>query len=200
MLTRVDQTTFGTPRGNCFAACVASILGLDVADVPNFCYLYEDVEWYEKFLEWLKPRGFGALTQQFPGDPDPFFAWAARCAPSIPWIAGGSTERGLHCTVYVGTELWHDPNPHFGRRGLDEVHDATFLLTDFVTPRPNELVPSGPLKCPGGMALCPACGGAKTRVGPNLCWEGWHDMTSEVGHDFVRTAGGHCGACGYGHK
>jgi hypothetical protein len=56
------------------------------------------------------------------------------------------------------------------------------------------------LRCPGGMALCPACGGAKPRVGPNRCWEGWHDLPAHTAHDFEQVAGGHCGVCGYGHK
>lgn len=142
MLTRVDQTTFGIPRGNCFAACVASILGLDVPVpgstvistcdcVPNFCYLYEDTEWYEKFLEWLKPRGLAALTNEFPGDPEGFLTWVRRCAPAVPWIANGATDRGPHCCVYVGGTLWHDPNPRHGRTGLDAVEGSTFILTDF---------------------------------------------------------------------
>lgn len=141
MLTKVDQTTFGVPHGNCFAACVASLLGLKVRSaietvdteihVPNFCYLYEDHEWYDKFLEWLKPRGYAALTQEFPGDSESFFAWVRRCAPAIPWIAGGPTPRGPHCCVYVGDTLWHDPNPRHGRSGLIDVENATFLLPDF---------------------------------------------------------------------
>lgn len=155
MLTKIDQNTFGVPRGNCFAACVASILGLklrsptDVSPepfmdffVPNFCYLYEDVEWYDRFIEWLKPRGFGALTQEFPGDPDPFFDWVHRCAATVPWIAGGSTQRGPHCCVYVGDSLWHDPNPRHGRSGLAAVESATFLLPDFGISEAHRVTPA----------------------------------------------------------
>lgn len=134
MIQLVDQTTFGNPLGNCFAACVASLLGLPVKEVPNFCYLYEDAEWYDEFLKWLKPRGWAALTQEFGADPEGLFAWIDRCAPGIPYIAGGPTSRGMHCVLYLGRVLLHDPNPHArksDRVGLDSVHDATFLLPDF---------------------------------------------------------------------
>jgi len=143
MLTKVDQNTFGVPRGNCFAACVASLLGLKLRPpheigphdselyVPNFCYLYEDTQWYDEFIKWLKPRGYAPLTQEFPGDSAGFFAWVRRSAAHIPYIAGGPTSRGPHCCVYIGDSLWHDPNPRHGRKGLDEVENATFLLPDF---------------------------------------------------------------------
>lgn len=127
-MRRVDQTEFGVGKGNCFAACVATILGLDIESVPNFCGEHEDDKWYMEFVNWLAVRGLAPLTQQFPGDPDSFMAWVMKCAPKVPWIAGGPTDRGLHCCVYVGDKLFHDPNPNFGRQGLQTVDDATFLL------------------------------------------------------------------------
>ena len=33
----VDQTTFGSPHGNCFQAGVASALELPLEEVPHFC-------------------------------------------------------------------------------------------------------------------------------------------------------------------
>lgn len=131
----VDQTVFGDGKGNCFAACVATILELNIESVPNFCALYPEADgtWYREFINWLAPRGLAPLTQQFPGDPDNFMRWVEKCAPKIPWIAGGPTDRGLHCCVYVGPELFHDPNPNHGRKGLDAVDDATFLLCQSFT-------------------------------------------------------------------
>jgi hypothetical protein len=129
----VDQTLFGVGEGNCFAACVASILELNLDSVPNFCADNADTEWYMQFIKWLAPRGLAPLTQQFPGDPDNFMAWVRKCAPRIPWIAGGPTERGMHCCVYVGDQLVHDPNPNHGRKGLDAVDDATYILTESFT-------------------------------------------------------------------
>lgn len=135
-MTPVDQTKFGGPtapdgeRGDCFAACVATILSWPLIDVPNFCGLYSAEEWYGKFVQYLAEHGMGALTQNFTGDPESFFKWVDMCAPNIPYIAGGPASRGhLHCCVYVGRHLWHDPHP--SREGLLELQDATYILTDF---------------------------------------------------------------------
>lgn len=126
----VDQTVYGVGTGNCFAACVASILAIELDYVPNFCALYTDDTWYNEFIKWTHARGLAPLTQMFPGDPDNFMSWVRKCAPRIPWIAGGPTERGMHCCVYIGDQLAHDPNPLHGRNGLDDVEQATFLLTE----------------------------------------------------------------------
>lgn len=124
----IDQTVFGVGKGNCFSACVATILELDLDSVPNFSALYTDETWYLEFVKWLAPRGLAPLTQQFPGDPDSFMSWVRTCAPKVPWIAGGPTDRGMHCCVYLGDQLLHDPNSMHGRKGLDEVEMATFIL------------------------------------------------------------------------
>lgn len=133
----VDQTVFGEGKGNCFAACVASILEIPLEEVPNFCGLHPEPDgtWYREFLRWLSERGLAAMTQQFPGDPDSFMSWVRTCAPNIPWIAGGPTDRGLHCCVYVGDRLAHDPNPNHDRKGLDTVDDATFILSELYAMR-----------------------------------------------------------------
>ena len=46
----VDQTILTAPGGNCFAACVASILELPLADVPNFC---SEERWWNALQIWL---------------------------------------------------------------------------------------------------------------------------------------------------
>ncbi len=128
----VDQTLFGDGVGNCFAACVATILGEPLALVPNFCADGGDV-WYQKFAEWLNGRGFAPLTFCFPDEKsfEPHAEWATKLGPNVPWIACGDTPRGKHAVVYVGDKLFHDPNPNFGRTGIDRVEDATLLLSAF---------------------------------------------------------------------
>lgn len=41
----VDQTTFGFPGGNCFSACIASLLEMPLDDVPYFMH----GDWYDAF-------------------------------------------------------------------------------------------------------------------------------------------------------
>lgn len=56
----VDQTIFPTegphsPIGNCFQACVASLLELELDKVPHFMLTPDD--WYSPFVSWLQDRG-----------------------------------------------------------------------------------------------------------------------------------------------
>src|SRR5687768_10683453 len=48
----VDQTLFGVGVGNCFPACVSTITGIPLADIPNFCALYAGPDWYAHFQRW----------------------------------------------------------------------------------------------------------------------------------------------------
>lgn len=111
----VDQTKFGSPDGNCFQASVASILELPLEEVPDF----DGDDWYEKFTEWLKPRGFYPLTFKM-GEWKP--------PPDAYTIFGGKSPRGdwLHAVVGIGGEVAHDPHPD--RTGLLTLDDATLLI------------------------------------------------------------------------
>ena len=61
----VYQTQFGMPNGNCFAACVASILELKIEDIPNFCAI-GDENWLQLASNWmLKHAEMRILSIQF---------------------------------------------------------------------------------------------------------------------------------------
>lgn len=110
----VDQTIFGDGKGNCFAACVASILELPIEEVPNFCEGWDE-EWFDKYQEWLRPHGFSVVM---------LVAWSEwKPNPGQLCTMGGKSPRGDfdHCVVGEWTgEEWrvvHDPHP--SRAGLD---------------------------------------------------------------------------------
>jgi hypothetical protein len=117
----VTQTLFGRAEGNCLAACVASILELDIADVPNFCADQSDGSWLRKLADWLAEEGMCAVHASFV-DGDPGVVPAPEdLATMASWmklrrigfaIVSGYTERGLsHSTVWFDGELVHDPHP-----------------------------------------------------------------------------------------
>ena len=103
----VMQTQFGSPRGNCFAACIASILEVPLRTVPNFC---EQENWREATNEWLKPMGLCYLDVTLPGD--------ARDELVRFWqfhVISGDGPRGLrHSVVGFAGEIVHDPHPDGG--------------------------------------------------------------------------------------
>lgn len=55
----VEQTILSPPDGNCFAACVASILELPVESVPNF--RTEGHGWWHEWQRWLEPHNLALL-------------------------------------------------------------------------------------------------------------------------------------------
>lgn len=107
----VDQTTFGMPGGNCWSACVASLLDLSIEEVP---YFLDD--WPRAFDEWALARGFYTLTT----DCDHF-------TPPGLHILGGQSPRDIsHAVVAHGDRIVHDPHP--GRGGLRVREKCTMLI------------------------------------------------------------------------
>ncbi len=115
-MTPVDQTKFGMPEGNCFAACVATIFGLPLESVPHFMHLAED--WFESFRKW----SIEALGHE------PVLITAGIEERLVaPTIVSGPAARGIdHSTVWVSGKLFHDPHP--SRAGLLSVMDICLFV------------------------------------------------------------------------
>lgn len=117
---RIMQTKMGG-KGNCQSACIAMMLGLPLADVPDFAALYEDAADYRREMrDWFAMRGLQILT-----------FGAAQDTPQIPvcgyCIVGGKTPRGLpHAVIFRNGEIWHDPHPD--QSGLTEIVDFDLIL------------------------------------------------------------------------
>ncbi len=130
-MRRVDQTLFGVGVGNCWPACLATITGIPLENIPNFCQLYAEDRWYLKAVEWLRPLGLAPWSTLIDEGKD-VPSWISNQFAEIPWIATGRTPRGNHSCVYIGGHLYHDPNPC--RAGLDDIIDGTFFLSTQVRP------------------------------------------------------------------
>ena len=117
----VDQTVFVVPGGNCFSACVASLLELPLNEVPYF--MGDDPPgqpsaWFERLSEWLKAHGYWAIQIQLNTD------WR----PDGLCILSGKSPRGdfLHSVVANGTEVVHDPHP--SREGVLSRDNVVILV------------------------------------------------------------------------
>lgn len=118
----VDQTitgggdAFGEPHGNCFQACIASLL-----ELPHFCDGRDD--WYGAFTSWCIERGFEPMLFKTSKD-----GWL----PAGLHILSGQSPRkpdhpnALHAVVARGREIIHDPNPT--RMGLLSFVDTIVLV------------------------------------------------------------------------
>lgn len=106
----VDQTTYGPNDGNCFSACIASILEIPLAEVPRFMNVSAAL------MRWLAERGLSATLY-----------YSDEFVPPGYSIAAGPSKRfagRMHACVAFDGVVVHDP--HFSREGLP------FGIVDYV--------------------------------------------------------------------
>ena len=105
----------GIGNGDCYAACLASLLDLPLWMVPPFDQMFGrgNGEWRERSEEWLQ-RMFRKKLVRTEGHP----------VQSLPlpefYIANGMAARGVyHSTIWTKGRMVHDPHP--SGSGLKEV-------------------------------------------------------------------------------
>lgn len=115
----VDQTIFGPPTGNCWAACVASVMERPLWTVPNFVVKYSTGHgsYYQDFTDWVVSQGWAVVTCHAPIDVGFGFQAPRRTLT----IATGLSPRAKnflkypemqHCIVQeAGGRVVHDPHP-----------------------------------------------------------------------------------------
>lgn len=116
----VLQSRFeGDRGGNCFSACVASLLDLPLVEVPDFPDSAEHF-WFAEFVDWCAERNVGVIY--FPGNYTKGLFSEVLCIES--WSITESeeilhsvvarlflTERAGRTKWLYGSEVIHDPNP-----------------------------------------------------------------------------------------
>lgn len=106
-MTPVNQSKLYAPdgihNGDCYAACLASLLDLPLWMVPPFEQMFGRGDWRERTDQWLE-RFFGMRLVRTQGH-----EWQ-----SLPdfYMANGPARRGVHHSVIysVGFPV-HDPHP-----------------------------------------------------------------------------------------
>lgn len=88
--------------GNCFQACVASLLELPICEVPHFC---DCNSWPMNFHRWLEARGLTSVqfSQQDLDGRSGFWGYHI--------IAGPSPRHGRHGVIGYNGEIVFDPHP-----------------------------------------------------------------------------------------
>ncbi len=101
----VIQTEF-FPGGNCFTACLASILELSLDEMPPI----EKGDWFVPVHNFLRPRGLAIIQVPF------CHVNYLIVHDNLYYIASGRSPRHkcLHAVVYCMEELVHDPHPEGG--------------------------------------------------------------------------------------
>ena len=129
LMTPVQQEIFEHGKGDCFRACIASILDLPLADVPNFV---ESVEMrpVDMAQEWLRSRNVKSVAIRFPHaeclsrsfvghDPEPVVLMGEshschengdRLRHAVVGVAAGFGFRTIHDPDPNGLGLFGEPD------------------------------------------------------------------------------------------
>lgn len=141
-MTRIKgetQTRVGHPRGDCYRACVATVLGLPIAAVPDIHYdldtwpalgdepnaeqLAETIRVTARWRAWFADRGLLPLRLrglQF-SEGDGVVTIGTVLSPSGPWH---------HAVVCVDGVVAWDPNPTGLSYGLEPLDHELLALRD----------------------------------------------------------------------
>lgn len=103
--------------GNCFNACVASILEMPLREVAQI--FPRDQHYWGPWKAWFADRGLHLYMHRAD---DPPKGWSIACGPGFRLYPEGHEKAGLpisHATVAFNGEVLHDPFP--GGKGLASV-------------------------------------------------------------------------------
>ena len=104
----------GEQTGNCMRAAFASILEIEIDDIPEFEEM-SDKEWFPKLFNWLESIGFYLLQ------------WDEEIYLPVFFIANGMSPRGVsHSVVYFEKKMVHDPHP--SGLGINTITSVWVLL------------------------------------------------------------------------
>ena len=140
------------------AAAVASVLELDLDDVPNFAAVEGD-GWWRSFTDWLAARGWGVIVLEG------HYRWAGLA------LTRGKSPRGTynHLVVTRAGELVHDPHP--SGAGLDGNPIDHWVLVP--------LDPGGWVVRTAEVRTCRGCGCTDDYGCAGGCWWLSADLCSE---------------------
>lgn len=125
-MTPVFQTIVSNPdesiHGNCFPACIASILELSIEEVPEFQKMGD--KWFPTLWDFLHTKGCDCHGTGRPEKVETY-------EPGVNgyYVVNGGSPRGFkrgHSVVYYKGKLIHDP--YHGGNGLTKVWN--FLMIE----------------------------------------------------------------------
>ncbi len=110
----VKQTIFDNENGNCMQACIASLLEMELVQVPNF--VYSGKKWWTAFREWIASLGYSPLEVNWP---IPLSDEGQHIFPNegqVCWAVGNSPRGDWKHAIlvkYIKGEWtnYHDPHP-----------------------------------------------------------------------------------------
>ena len=128
MQTKFSDESLGT-RGNCMAACVASLLGIPIDGIPSWEDMGDDGSWGDSFMSFLESNGYEYEGMIAPRSGD----WKSDVLSLSDgvdgyFIVGGKSPRlhtRGHAVIYKNGVMIHDPHP--SGAGLLEIEEIYII-------------------------------------------------------------------------
>jgi hypothetical protein len=101
--------------GDCWPATVATVLGLEIKDVPRFadiCRDEGDEAGFIAYHEFMRLHGYNIFEIHKSTVGENAFERLKENLKDSPYFMAGKSQNGdwLHVVVYKNGKLWHDPN------------------------------------------------------------------------------------------
>lgn len=119
--------------GDCLRASLASILELQIDEVPHFMDGGPSAGDLDAAMAgWLELRGLGQVVIHAPGELAAILKNLESVAPGAFYLLGGTSRNGLeHCVVGCGGSIAHDPSDACIVGPLSNGHYRIVFLTPF---------------------------------------------------------------------
>ena len=113
-------------QGNCFNACIASLLDLSLQDIPNI--LPKDPgDWRERWRYWLAEQGYKRETHSPLSPPEGYSIAVVLTDRVYPENHDKAGQKIYHACIALDGKVVHDPFP--GRSIITEIiHYESFIL------------------------------------------------------------------------
>ncbi len=109
-MTPVMQTIVDAEKGNCMQASIASLLDMELEQVPNLIEMDEDI-WPDIFVDWLWANGYEYFGEM-PGSYVSTIPDYTEGVRGYVLVKGTSNYPRGHMVVYdLDGKLAHDPAP-----------------------------------------------------------------------------------------
>ena len=121
-MIKVYQTRFGgedapmEKQGNCFQACVATVLQMPLEEAFDCTSLQSEDHWFDDFNEWLEQYGLGCIWFET-SEEKPMSASIIRGIHIAECKSKTLYNGERHAIVIRNGELFHDPNPNAKEQG-----------------------------------------------------------------------------------
>jgi hypothetical protein len=122
-MKKLNQTKYGE-EGNCFAACIASLFEVEIADIP-FLADYKNWDEYLSVLNSILRNKFEVILLH--GEFKDWEDYLKENYIDSYYIVSGDSNKGLeHAVIYKNGELFHNPN-NLGTEIINIKHVYVFL-------------------------------------------------------------------------